>query len=68
MKIKLNQNLRGLKVGKEININDVDGVPTDAFWRARLKDAERDNCITVVKKKTKSKAKIVESKEDSVNA
>lgn len=67
MRIKLNQDLRGFKAGKEITIKDTDGVPIDAFWRNRLRDAVIDNCITVIteKPKTKSKAK-AKSIDDSV--
>lgn len=52
MQIKLNQNLRTpqgqLLKDTVIEINDQDGVPTDLFWRNRLKDSAIDNCIEVV--------------------
>lgn len=52
MQIKLNQNLRTpqgqLVKDAIIDINDEDGVPTDLFWRNRLKDSAIDNCIQVV--------------------
>lgn len=52
MQIKLNQNLRTpqgqLVKDTIIDINDEDGVPTDLFWRNRLKDSAIDNCIQVV--------------------
>jgi len=52
MQIKLNQNLRTpqgqLLQGAIIEINDEVGVPTDLFWRNRLKDSAIDNCIEVV--------------------
>ena len=52
MQIKLNQNLKTpqgqLLQGAIIEINDEDGVPTDLFWRNRLKDSNIDNCIEVV--------------------
>ena len=52
MQIKLNQNLRTpqgqLLKDAIIEINDEDGVPTDLFWRNRLKDSVIDNCIEVV--------------------
>lgn len=28
---------------------DASGVPLERFWRKRLKDAETDNCVEVVK-------------------
>jgi hypothetical protein len=52
MQIKLNQNLKTpqgqLLQGTIIEINDEHGVPTDLFWRNRLKDSAIDNCIEVV--------------------
>ncbi len=55
MKLKLNTDLGGHKAGETIRINDVGGMPTDIFWRNRLKDSERDNCVTVVKSKSTKK-------------
>ena len=52
MQIKLNQNLKTpqgqLLKNAIIDINDENGVPTDLFWRNRLKDSAIDNCIEVV--------------------
>ena len=52
MQIKLNQNLKTpqgqLLKDAIIEINDEDGVPTDLFWRNRLKDSAIDNCIEVI--------------------
>jgi hypothetical protein len=52
MQIKLNQNLKTpqgqLLEGTIIEINDEHGVPTDLFWRNRLKDSAIDNCIEVM--------------------
>jgi hypothetical protein len=52
MQIKLNQNLKTpqgqLLKDAIIEINDENGVPTDLFWRNRLKDSAVDNCIEVV--------------------
>ena len=52
MQIKLNQNLRTpqgqLLKDTIIEINDENGVPTDLFWRNRLKDSAIDNCIEVI--------------------
>ena len=58
MKLKLNTPLRGYKEGQTIEVKDVDGVPVDRFWRDRLKDSERDNCVTVVKHKRSSNKEI----------
>jgi hypothetical protein len=52
MQIKLNQNLKTpqgqLLKNTIIDINDENGVPTDLFWRNRLKDSAIDNCIEVI--------------------
>ena len=52
MQIKLNQNLRTpqgqLLKDAIIEINDENGVPTDLFWRNRLKDSAIDNCIEII--------------------
>jgi len=52
MQIKLNQNLKTpqgqLLEGAIIEINDEAGVPTDLFWRNRLKDSAIDNCVEIV--------------------
>lgn len=45
-KLKLNRDLRGFKAGQVIDVQvDASGVPTDKFWRNRVKDAEIDNCV-----------------------
>ncbi len=54
MKLKLNTDLRGHKSGQTITVPDTDGVPKDVFWRARLKDSTRDNCVSVVRETRKS--------------
>jgi hypothetical protein len=56
MKIKLNTDLNGFKMGRVINVDtDASGTVVDKFWRARLKDSEIDNCVEVViEKKSKS--------------
>ncbi len=41
--------LRGYKAGKIIKcLVDVDGVIKDRFWRRRLRDSVRDNCVRLV--------------------
>jgi hypothetical protein len=49
MKIKLNKDLLQHKAGAVLNIRDNKGIPLDRYWRRRLFDAARDNCIEVVK-------------------
>jgi hypothetical protein len=48
-KLKLNVGFRGHVAGSiiDIDIND-EGVPSDGFWRRRIKDAEVDNCVEFV--------------------
>lgn len=59
MKIKLNQDLSTpqgkLLKNQVIEIADEDGIPTDHFWRNRLKDSAIDNCIQVILTQTKDK-------------
>ena len=50
MKLKLNQPMAGFEAGREVTVQtDANGVPLEKFWRRRLKDAEIDNCVEVVK-------------------
>jgi len=50
MKIKLNMPMQGYEAGREVAIEcDRSGVPLEKFWRRRLKDAQIDNCLEVVK-------------------
>ena len=63
MKIKLNIDLGKYRKDTVVNIDvDSNNIPTDKYWRARLKDSEKDNCIEVVQEqiKTKSNKKRVE--------
>jgi hypothetical protein len=48
MKIKINSKIRNYKIGETIEIEDLDGIPTDIFWRNRLNDSKIDNCIEVI--------------------
>ncbi len=44
---RLNVAMRGHQAGDTIRIEvDQRGVPLDQFWRNRLRDAERDGCMT----------------------
>jgi hypothetical protein len=59
MKIKLNQDLRtpqgNLKKDSIIEIEDLNEIPLDIFWRNRLRDSAIDNCIEIIKSNIKSK-------------
>jgi len=54
MKIKVEKQLKHPKLGliqagTVIEIIDNDGVPTEIFWRNRLRDSAIDNVISIVK-------------------
>jgi hypothetical protein len=50
MKIKILKKLKsGLRISQYLEIEDKNGLPTDQFWRARLKDSKSDNCIEIIK-------------------
>jgi hypothetical protein len=50
MKLKLNQPMKGYEAGREITVQtDSNGIPLEKFWRRRLRDAQIDNCVEVVK-------------------
>lgn len=54
--LKLNTSLKDKKVGSIVTVEvDRDKVIIDPYWRRRLKDAEIDNCVEVVKKENKEK-------------
>lgn len=59
MKLKLNQNLKYKKIEYKkdsiIEVDDVDNIPTDLFWRNRLKDSTIDNCVEIVSTKKDKK-------------
>lgn len=62
--LKLNTELRGLPAGHVQRICCIDGVPTERYWRRRLKDSEIDNCVEVVAPKSKA-ATLKNTKEKS---
>jgi len=59
MKLKLNSNLKSHKKDDIISIDDKEGIPTDIYWRNRLKDSEIDNCVEII---NENKKEIVEKK------
>ena len=56
MKLKIN-NVKGFS--GTITVEDNGGVPVERFWRNRLKDAETDNCVEVVKTSAKPVKELV---------
>ena len=53
MKLKLNTNLLSHKKGDTIEVQDENGIPVDQYWRKRLKDSVKDNCVSIIDKKSK---------------
>lgn len=50
IKLKLNQPMQGYEAGREVTVQtDSAGVPLEKFWRRRMRDAQIDNCVEVVK-------------------
>jgi len=59
VKLKLNTPLRGHKAGNIVTVKaDDNGNVLDSYWRRRLKDAETDGCVEVVKESKKSKKSV----------
>jgi hypothetical protein len=59
MKLKINQNFKyknkQFEKGSIIEIEDVDNIPIDQFWRNRLKDSAIDNCVEIILTQKKDK-------------
>ncbi len=54
MKIKILKKVKEkLQIGQILEIEDINGIPTNQFWRARIKDSKIDNCIEIIKTKSK---------------
>lgn len=55
-KIRLNAPLKQYPSGHVLSIDtDKDGVPLSRYWRDRLKDAQEDGCIELIKEQKRSK-------------
>lgn len=49
MKVQVLKPFSQYKAGEIVGVEaDRDGMPTEKFWRKRLHDAKRDNCIRVL--------------------
>lgn len=65
VKIKVNKAIPSYPAGAIIDIQvDEKGTPLKLFWRARLRDAEIDNCVEIVEQKP---AGIKQSKSQTTN-
>lgn len=51
MKLKLNRNLALYEAGDIVEVEAVDGVPVNGYWRKRLKDSQFDNCVEIIEEK-----------------
>ena len=59
IQIKVNKSLGHYKAGEIVSLAvDKDGLPLDRFMRARLQDAEIDNCIERVIEQKQTKRKL----------
>lgn len=48
MKVKvLTDSLPGMTRDEIIEVPDIDGIPSEQYWRRRLKDAQTDGCCEV---------------------
>lgn len=66
-KILLNKTISKYTEGTELDIRcDKNGIPLEKFWRDRLKESEKDGCITLITEKPKkSKPKKEKTTEDN---
>ncbi len=55
--VQVNADIGGKKSGDKFMIEFIDDIPVSGFWRRRLRDAEIDGCIELVKVTTKKGAK-----------
>jgi len=70
MRIRINKSFAGFRAGDTIEVSHIDGVPRAAFWRRRLADSLKDQCVSVVypaKPVKKPAIKTKEVKEDGDN-
>ena len=52
--IKVNHGIAGRKAGEIVKVEvQSNGSPKDLFWRRRLRDAEIDGCVELVKDEPK---------------
>jgi len=67
IQVKVLSDIPGYKTGQIIFVKvDSHGTPLDKFWRRRLKDAKTDNCLEVIKPKSKKpKHSKIEDQEDT---
>jgi hypothetical protein len=69
MKIKVNKPLLNHRVGEivDIEVNQHD-VPTSIYWRRRLRDAQIDRCIEIVRDEPAAKESKSEKKRKKIQS
>jgi hypothetical protein len=55
MKLLIKKDFDRYTKGQIVTVKSVKKIPVDIYWRRRLKDAEIDGCVEVVKSKKRSK-------------
>lgn len=55
IEIQINKDFAPHKAGDKIKISATGGIPNQQYWRDRLRDAEIDGCVTVIKPVVKKK-------------
>ena len=66
MKLKLNRNLALYEAGDIVEVEAVDGIPVNSYWRKRLNDAQFDNCVEVIEEKKVVRKKIAKDEKSEV--
>lgn len=51
MKLEIKKPFDNYTVGQIVPVKAVRGLPIDVYWRRRLKDAELDGCVQIIKEK-----------------
>ncbi len=49
MKLKVLKDIPGYKAGNTVDVETNGGIPVVKFWRERMRDADIDNCVEIVK-------------------
>ena len=66
MKLKLNRNLALHEAGDIVDVEAVDGIPVNIYWRKRLKDSQFDNCVEIIEEKKVVRKKIAKDEKSEV--
>lgn len=55
IRIKINKDFTPYSAGQTVTTTARDGIPCQQYWRDRLRDAESDGCVTIIKPVAKKK-------------